>query len=133
MTVPLPVLLFDGDCAFCQASIRRLDRHGLLGVPAVPWQSVDPAALGVSTARLATEVVLVRVDGSRLGGARALAAAARAGTSPAARLAGLVDAPPVRPLAALVYRWVARHRSRLPAGTAACAVPAGPAGDRAIG
>jgi predicted DCC family thiol-disulfide oxidoreductase YuxK len=118
-----PVLLIDGDCAFCQASVRWLDGHGLLGVPAVPWQSVDPAGYGVPRARLATEVVLVRPAGDLLGGARALAHAARAGSSPAARLAGLVDLPPVRPLARTVYRWVARNRSRLPAGTAACAVP----------
>lgn len=67
--------------------------------------------------------MLVRADGSAVGGARALAQAARAGSSPAARLAGMADAPPVRPLAGLVYRWVARNRSRMPAGTAACAVP----------
>lgn len=123
----LPVLLMDGDCAFCQASVAWLDKRGLLGVPAVPWQGVDVAALGVGTDRLAKEVVLVRPDGSTLGGARALAAAARAGTSPAAPLARLVDARPVRPLAALVYRLVARNRSRMPAGTAACAVPRRPA------
>jgi predicted DCC family thiol-disulfide oxidoreductase YuxK len=119
----LPVLLIDGDCAFCQASVRWLDGHGLLGVPAVPWQFVDLGPLGVPRSRLATEAVLVRADGSTLGGARALAHAARAGSSPAARLAGLADLPPVRPLARLAYRWVSRNRSRLPAGTAACAVP----------
>ena len=123
----LPVLLMDGDCAFCAAAVGWMGRHGLLGVPAAPWQTVDVAALGVSERRLSREVVLVRPDGRTLGGARAMAAVARAGTSPVARLAGLADLPPVRPVAALVYRWVARNRSRLPAGTAACALPRRPA------
>jgi hypothetical protein len=44
------------------------------------------------------------------GGARALAG----------RLAGF---GPVSALAAVTYRWIARHRHRMPGGTAACRVP----------
>lgn len=126
MSAPRPVLLIDGDCAFCAAAVDWLRRHGLLGVPAVPWQAADLAALGVDPARLADEAVLVLPDGSTRGGARALAYAARRGPSRLAPAAALVDAAPVRPLARSVYRRVARNRSRLPGGTAACAVPGGP-------
>jgi predicted DCC family thiol-disulfide oxidoreductase YuxK len=35
----------------------------------------------------------------------------------------VIELPGIRSLAGVIYRWVARNRSRLPGGTPACAVP----------
>lgn len=42
-----------------------------------------------------------------------------------AYLGGVLRLAPVRPVAAAVYRLVARYRHRMPGGTAACALPRG--------
>lgn len=116
-----PRLLFDGDCGFCTKSVAWLDRRGLLGYPAVPWQSVPADELPVPEERLTTEVVLDRPVGV-LGGADALAATVRASES-RLRIAGtLVALPGVRALARAVYRVIARNRYRMPGAAAACAV-----------
>lgn len=117
-----PRLLFDGDCGFCTKSVAWLDQRGLLGHPAVPWQSVPAAQRPVPDGRLTTEVVLERPDGTVLGGADALAATVRAADS-RLRIAGVLAAlPGVRTLARAVYRVVARNRYRMPGAAAACSV-----------
>lgn len=115
------VLLYDGDCGFCSASIDWLGRRGMLGVPARTWQSLDPDRLPVPVERLATEVVLVGAP-AVLGGSDALAAAVRASGSWCRVLGGIVGLPGVRAAARPVYRAVARNRYRLPGGTGECRI-----------
>ena len=48
LTPALPVLIFDGDCAFCTTWVNRL-RDWLPRFPdAVPWQWADLDALGLT-------------------------------------------------------------------------------------
>lgn len=121
MTVTGAVLLYDGDCGFCSASIDWLSRWEMLGVPARTWQSWDADRLPVPVERLATEVVLVEGP-AVLGGPDALAAAVRASGSWRRVLGGFVMLPAVRAVARPVYRAVARNRHRLPGGTGACRI-----------
>ncbi|MCM0621037.1 thiol-disulfide oxidoreductase DCC family protein [Nocardioides bruguierae] len=130
MPTSAPVLVYDADCAFCTRCAQWLAARATCRVE--PWQSLDLAAVGLTPEQVRTAAWWLPggtgtdtgTDAPR-GGARAVAASLRAcrGTalSPVYRAAGvLVDLPPVRPLAALVYRWVAANRYRLPGGTAAC-------------
>jgi predicted DCC family thiol-disulfide oxidoreductase YuxK len=123
----VPWLVFDGDCAFCTTSAtwvaRRLQRPGGPDALLVPWQSIDLAALGITEERARHEVLWVEPNGRIEGGAAAFAAWLRFRGSSYALLGLTMATPGVRSGAALVYRFVARHRDRMPGGTPACALP----------
>ena len=129
-----PVLLWDGDCAFCARSAAFLTRHRLGdGVDVVPWQDVDLAALAPDSLGLtaaACHSAVQWVDADRMGmlrrrsGAAALAALLRHAGGVWLVPGAVAAVPPGSWLAAAVYRVVAANRHRLPGGTAACALPA---------
>lgn len=116
--------LYDGDCAFCSACARFVERHVPTDATVVPWQFADLAGLGLTEAQCEQAVQWVAPGVSALAGPEAIAALLRASGSRPWRLAGrLLGLPPVRLLARPAYRWVARNRHRMPGGTAACALP----------
>ncbi|MFC4562592.1 thiol-disulfide oxidoreductase DCC family protein [Nocardiopsis mangrovi] len=115
-----PVLVFDGDCAFCSSSVEFLQRHVAPGIATVPWQFSDLAP--AERDRAQREVLLLHPDGRRVwGGVDAIAVLLL--ESPAWAPAGwALRRAPGRAVGAAVYRWVARHRHRMPGGTPACRV-----------
>ncbi|MCD0448973.1 DUF393 domain-containing protein [Actinocorallia sp. API 0066] len=117
------VLIYDGDCGFCSTCVRFAERRVRPDADIAPFQGRDLAALGVTAERAAHEVLWVRRDGRVLGGARAVAAALRAGRPGWRPLGVLLAVPPLSWAAHAAYRLVARYRYRLPGGTAACALP----------
>ncbi|MBD0676583.1 thiol-disulfide oxidoreductase DCC family protein [Streptomyces sp. CBMA156] len=132
-----PVLVFDGDCAFCSSCVRWAERYlrqtlASGGWEAVAFQWADLAGLDghagargeVSAERAEREVLWVTPSGRVYGGAQAVARLLMRSGGAWAYLGAVLTAAPVRPLAGLAYRWVARNRHRLPGGTAACALPA---------
>nr|BFD90068.1 hypothetical protein KitaXyl93_14280 [Kitasatospora sp. Xyl93] len=131
-----PVLVFDGDCSFCSSCVRWAERYlrqtlASGGWEAVPFQFADLAGLDalaggrgeVSAGRAEREVLWVTPTGRVYGGAQAVARLLMRSGGVWAYLGAVLTAAPVRPLAGLVYRWVARNRHRMPGGTAACALP----------
>ncbi|MBM6404770.1 DUF393 domain-containing protein [Phycicoccus sp. CSK15P-2] len=124
MSVRRPVLVFDGDCAFCTTSadaLRRLRRSPAdFGVE--PWQHLDLTSLGLSEDACAEAVQWVAADGRVSGAERAVARSLLASRAWVRPVGALLLAPGVRPLAGAVYRWVARNRHRLPGGTPACSL-----------
>lgn len=86
---------------------------------------MTPAALeqhGIDPQRAMVEIPFVDDTGAIHFGARAIGLALATGHG-AVRLAGLVLlAPGVRQVAGLVYPVVARHRHRLPGGSASCRI-----------
>ena len=121
--MPVPTLLFDGDCAFCTRSADVARRVLPTGVDVVAWQFADLDTFGVTAERAQTEVLWVDRDGAVSGGAPAVARALRAAGRPWSVAGVLLSLPPLRWLAPPVYRLVAANRHRLPGGTAACRVP----------
>ncbi|MBR7742794.1 DUF393 domain-containing protein [Phycicoccus sp. BSK3Z-2] len=123
-----PVLVFDGDCAFCTSSARLLARlrrsPGDFAVE--PWQRLDLPALGLTEEQCSQAVQWVARDGRVSAAERGIARSLLASRVMVRPVGALLLAPAVRPLAGVVYRWVARNRSRMPGGTPACALP--PAG-----
>ena len=112
-------LIFDGDCGFCTTSANWVERRTTADV--VPWQRFDLDAAGLTEAEASAAVQWV--DGEqRLSGARAIAAVLRRCGGAWPLVGRLIDLPPMRPLAALGYRLVARYRYRLPGGTPACRI-----------
>ena len=126
-SVPRPLLVFDGDCAFCTTWVNRL-RDWLPAFPeAVPWQWADLDALQL-TADDVTRFVWLLVPDGRHSGHRAVAALLRGQPRFGLRLLGrLIDTPPYSWAAAVGYHFVAKYRHRLPGGTPACQMPLGAA------
>ncbi|MEU5385266.1 MULTISPECIES: thiol-disulfide oxidoreductase DCC family protein [Kitasatospora] len=131
---PGPVLVFDGDCAFCSSCVRWAERYprqslSSAGWDAVAWQFADMAALAeftggeVSAERASREVLWVTPDRRVYGGAQALARLLMRSGGLWAWAGGALALAPVRPVADVVYRWVAKNRDRMPGGTPACALP----------
>jgi predicted DCC family thiol-disulfide oxidoreductase YuxK len=120
--------LYDGDCAFCGACARFIDNHVRPDARVVAWQFADLGALGLTVAQCDEAVQWVSVDeqgGRRVAsGPRAIAEMLRRG-GPLWRLLGrLLGSRPVLVAAGPAYRLVARHRDRMPGGTATCVLPA---------
>lgn len=118
-----PVLVYDGDCAFCTSSVRFAERRLRPHCAATPWQFTDLAKLGISLRRAEHEVLWVTPTGSVHGGAQAVAKLLLSADRGWPVVGALLTLPPVRWVAHGVYRLIAHNRHRMPGGTAACALP----------
>jgi predicted DCC family thiol-disulfide oxidoreductase YuxK len=117
-----PLLVYDGDCAFCRRAVTVALSRMKVACRAVPWQEVDLAALGLTAEQAAEAVWWVEPGGRKVKGHEAVAAALRHGR-PALRPVGrLLEAPALNSLAAAGYDLVARNRHRLPGSTPSCGV-----------
>lgn len=116
------LMLNDGDCGFCMRSAALVPRLGV-DVDASTIQQVDLAALGVDPERAVVEMPYVHPDGRVDYGHRAWAAILATGSLPWRLVGRLMTTRPLDPVSRRVYHWVADNRSRLPGGTAACALP----------
>lgn len=118
-----PLLVFDGDCAFCTTAVDRL-RAILPRFPeAHPWQWLDLAYLGLTLDDV-THYAWVITGRHHYGGHLAFSALLRMQRGLGWRFLGnLLRTPPYSAVAAVGYQLIARNRSRLPGGTPACALP----------
>lgn len=123
---PLPILVFDGDCAICstlarfvERRIRRQDVDFLVA----PWQEVDLAELGLTEEQCIEALQWVAPD-SRISSAQdAVARTLLTGHLWWRPFGAVIAAPGINRLAGVIYRWVAQNRHRLPGGTPACSMP----------
>jgi predicted DCC family thiol-disulfide oxidoreductase YuxK len=118
-----PVLLYDGDCAFCTSVVNTIVRYLRPPVHFLPWQHVDLDRYGVPQADAVDAVQWVGSDGRRFGGAQAFAAVLCATGGSWWPVGAALRLPVARQLAAVGYRLIAANRHRLPGGTPACALP----------
>ena len=116
-----PVLLYDGDCAFCTTCVRLLERIGP-DAEIVAWQFADLPELGVTEEQAADAVQWVEPDGTVRSGHEAAAAVLRTAGRIWRAVGRAILLPGVSWVAARAYRWIADNRYRLPGGTPACAV-----------
>lgn len=116
-----PVLVFDGDCAFCTSSVRLLEKIGPRA-EIVAWQLTDLDALGLSEEAAAAAVQWVAIDASIRSGHEAIAAALGSAGGVWGLAGRALLLPGISPIAARAYRLIADNRHRLPGGTPACAV-----------
>lgn len=120
-----PVLVYDGDCAFCSTSARFVSerlRRSPGDYLVEPWQFLDLAALGLTAAQCDAAVRWVSADGIPDAGHVAIARALRASRWWVRPLGVVLLAPGVRWVAARVYTWVSANRHRLPGGNPACSL-----------
>jgi predicted DCC family thiol-disulfide oxidoreductase YuxK len=119
---PKPVLIYDGDCGFCTRSANVLMRLPV-DAEATPYQFANLALYGTTEERANHEVLWVDRSGQVHGGAQAVARLLLSAGGAYAAAGWLLRTPPVRWIAAGVYRLIANNRQRMPGGTAACALP----------
>ena len=119
----VPILIFDGDCAFCTSSVtwgKRLIKR----LPKTqPYQFTDLAALGLTAEQCNLAVQYVDSQRRVQSGEDAVRAVLLASGTGWWLLGAFLGLPGIHWLSGVVYRWVARNRQRLPGGTAACALP----------
>jgi predicted DCC family thiol-disulfide oxidoreductase YuxK len=115
-----PVLVYDGDCAFCSRCVRVLERIEP-DAKIIAWQFADMAELGITEEQAADAVQLVEVDGTVHSGHEAIAAVLSTAGGTWKILGRTILLPGISPIAAKGYRLVADNRSRLPGSTPACA------------
>ena len=108
-----PVVIFDGECGFCTWCVEFARRRVHAPVDYCPYQVADFASLA-ATRDQAREAVLFVHGHTVSSGASAVAAILRAGRRPWPMFGAALDSTLVRPVAARAYRFVARHRGRLP-------------------
>jgi predicted DCC family thiol-disulfide oxidoreductase YuxK len=123
--------LYDGDCGFCSACARFITRHIRTDARVVPWQFTDLDALGLRPEDCDQAVQWVSTDSDRPDtgrtaavGPAAIAALLRRGNRGYRLVGRLLATRPALFVAGPVYDFVARHRDRMPGGTATCALPA---------
>lgn len=119
-----PVLVYDGDCAFCTSAVHFAERRVRPRCDAVPWQFADLDALGVTQRRAEHEILWVTPTGTVYGGTRAVAKLLLSTGKGWAVLGALLNLPPLRWPAHALYRLIANNRAHMPGGTPTCALPA---------
>lgn len=124
-----PVLLYDGDCAFCTWCAGLLERLGP-ETEIVAWQLTDLAALGVTEQQATEAVQWVDVNGTVRSGHEAIAATLATAGRSWSLIGRALLLPGVSWIAARTYRLIADNRGRLPGSTPACARPS--AGDSKV-
>jgi predicted DCC family thiol-disulfide oxidoreductase YuxK len=118
------VLIYDGDCKFCQLSLDFGIRHLRTFPKYVAFQKIDPTKFGLSIEQVKTQIWLASEAPSPikpLGGHLAAGEILLMQKNPLQKLLGwFIKTPPTSFLADLVYRWVAKNRHRLPGGSRQC-------------
>jgi predicted DCC family thiol-disulfide oxidoreductase YuxK len=117
-----PVLLYDGDCAFCRAWVARIDRwdrHQRIELLPAGSRSQSPDLPHLSDDAVNARMHLVLPDGRVFAGGRAVPELLR--LLPGGRLPRLAFVVPGVPwLAGALYDWVARRRHRFGCDGGAC-------------
>jgi len=116
------VLVYDGECRFCRACVRLVERWDVhRRVRVVPFQDAGALAVLPAIPRPALEAAMQLVSPADEVRAGAEAAPALLGLLPGGGVLALMFRLPGFPaLAARVYAVVARNRHRLGCGSTAC-------------
>ena len=118
------VLIYDGDCKFCQLSLEFGIRHLKTFPKYVAFQKIDPTKFGLTIDQVRTQIWLVdqgsgstKPKGGHLAAGQILTMQRNLFYK---ALGWLIKTPPTSFIADVVYRWVAKNRHRLPGGSRQC-------------
>lgn len=122
MAIKVPVLIFDGDCAFCSSSARLLRKMTRNKIAIEPYQylALDKYELD---AEKTSKAVYYVTRSETFSAAKAIAKCLIDARTPWSIAGVLLNIPVVISVAELVYAWVSKNRHRLPGGTPECSLP----------
>jgi len=118
-----PLLVYDGDCAFCSSCARWLISHWSGPERAVAWQHLtadELAGFGLGLDDVRRFVWWIDPATGPARGHLAIARAMRAAGGWPSIVGRGLSVPPISWAAAAAYPLIARWRHRLPGGTPAC-------------
>jgi predicted DCC family thiol-disulfide oxidoreductase YuxK len=118
--LPNTVIIYDGDCAFCELWITRLQRGLRVVPPALPSTSVDLDRLGLTPDDVARFAWLITPGRHVAGGAILRELLIRQPRINLRFLGHLLGLWPIPVITEAVYRIVARNRHRLPGSSDSC-------------
>jgi predicted DCC family thiol-disulfide oxidoreductase YuxK len=120
------VLIYDGDCQFCQLSLEFGIKNLRFFPQYVAFQRIDPKDFRLTDKQVRAQIWLAKKSPAMdvaLGGHLAAGAILRLQPSLWLRVLGwLASTPPTSWVASLVYKLVAANRHRLPGGSRACKI-----------
>lgn len=122
MTSERPLMIYDGDCGFCQNSLSWLKSRLSYWPTTLPWQLADLPALGLTKEQCTAAMQWIDESGRVYAGARAFARLFARQHGAWKLPAYAIEAPLVGQISRLVYRCIARNRHRLPGATQACSL-----------
>jgi predicted DCC family thiol-disulfide oxidoreductase YuxK len=118
------VLIYDGDCQFCQLSLDFGVKNLRIFPQYVAFQRIDPQDFGLTEEQVKSQIWLAQKSPARamaLGGHLAAGAILKLQPSFWLRALGwLASTPPTSWAADLLYKVIAANRHRLPGGSRAC-------------
>lgn len=119
-----PVLVFDGECGLCTTAAGIAERWvAPRGGRAAASQLLDLERLGLSREQCDEALQYVDAQGGVHSAQDAVAHLLLDSRIWWRPVGAALLLPGIHQLAAAAYRWVARHRHRLPGGTPVCAMP----------
>ena len=120
------VLIYDGDCQFCQLSLEFGIKYLRIFPQYVAFQKINPKQFGLTEEQVRSQIWLAPKSpavGASLGGHLAAGAILKLQPSFWLRALGwLASTPPTSWVADLLYRLIAANRHRLPGGSKACKI-----------
>lgn len=128
MTRKKPLLIYDGDCGFCQETASRVQKFSRNQIKIDPWQGIPSilAEAGLTEEDAMSKVWFLPTDGRPAQGGAAAVNASLHYIWWARPLALLYKLPGIHQLEDCLYQWVANNRYRMPYSTAQCAMPPSP-------
>ena len=118
------VLIYDGDCQFCQLSLDFGIRNLRVFPQYVAFQKIDPQDFGLTASQVRSQIWLAQKSQANilaLGGHLAAGAILKLQPSRWLKVLGwLATTPPTSWVASLLYKVIAANRHRLPGGSRAC-------------
>ena len=118
------VLIYDGDCQFCQLSLDFGIRNLRIFPKYVAFQKIDPKDFGLTASQVRSQIWLAQKSpaiSAALGGHLAAGAILKLQPSRWLKVLGwLATTPPASWAANLLYKLIAANRHRLPGGSRAC-------------
>lgn len=124
LSPPLPAgtLVYDGDCGFCTATARWVQRRLSDEYRVIPSQRADLDALGLTEHDVARSAWWIGHDGTRWDEHLSIAGALSAMSGPWPTVGRFLSAGLISPLARFTYRLVAdnRYRIRRPGTPSSC-------------
>ncbi len=100
-------VIFDGECEFCRQSVTWINRK--LEITAIAFQAADLSAFNLTREQCAKQVYVIS-EGTTYGGADAIAYLLKQRGNTFLHLSIKATGPVAR----IVYKWIATHRSSWP-------------------
>jgi predicted DCC family thiol-disulfide oxidoreductase YuxK len=114
------LLIYDGDCGFCERSARWIKRRLPQGYEVQPSNKLDLAELGLDNKQVHEAAYWIDPDGTKHRGHRAILRAVELSRGALGPLAKVARVWPIDPLASWVYGVIARNRHHLPGASDHC-------------